>query len=80
MPSARTTTPPPRKTATRRGSDYVFSHRLDGRLGEKVSIYRDGRQPPEPKLRIKNADGSYEQSLTLTTYSSSGGGGLFGGG
>ncbi len=67
-------------TATRRGSDFVFNHRLDGRLGEKVSIYRDGQQAPEPKLRIKNADGSYEQSLPFRTYSSSGGGGLFGGG
>lgn len=67
-------------TATRRGSDFVFSHRLEGRLGEQVSIYRDDQQSPEPKLRIKNADGSYERSLTFKTYTSSGGGGLFGGG
>lgn len=67
-------------TANRRGLDFVFSHRLEGRLGEKVSIYRDGQQSPEPKLRIKNADGSYERSLTFSTYSSSGSGGPFGGG
>ncbi|MBM4027350.1 MAG: hypothetical protein FJ280_18380 [Planctomycetes bacterium] len=67
-------------TATRRGSEYWFSHRLEGRLGEKVSVYRDGERVPEPKLRIRNADGSYDQSLTFRTYSSSGGGGLLGGG
>lgn len=66
-------------TATRRGSDFVFSHRLEGRLGEKISICKGGQQAPEPKLLIKNADGSYERSLMFGTYSSSGGG-PFGGG
>ena len=66
-------------TATRRGSDFLFRHRLEGRLGEKVSIFKDGQQSPEPILKIKNANGSYQQSLTFRTYNSSGGG-PFGGG
>ncbi|MFC1792971.1 hypothetical protein ACFL3Q_05230 [Planctomycetota bacterium] len=67
-------------TATLRGSDFVFRHRLEGRLGEKVSIYKDGQRSPEPRLQIKNANGSYQQTLTFRTYNSSGGGGMFGGG
>ncbi len=52
-------------TATRRGSDIRFSHELLGRLSERVTIKQDGKQAPAPKLRIKNADGSYDQSLTF---------------
>jgi hypothetical protein len=52
-------------TAVRRGSEFTFSHRLEGRLGERVSIYRDGKQAPAPKLRIRNADGSYDRFLTF---------------
>jgi hypothetical protein len=51
-------------TAVKRGSQVTFSHRLLGRLGETVQIEREGKQLP-PKLRIRNADGSYDQSLTF---------------
>ena len=59
-------------TAVKRGSEVTFSHELQGRLGERIRVYKDGKLSPEPKLRIKNADGSYEQSLTFRTYNSSG--------
>lgn len=52
-------------TATRQGAEVRFSHELRGRLGERVTIQRDGKQAPAPKLRIKNADGSCDQALTF---------------
>ncbi len=52
-------------TATRCGSDFTFNLRLEGRSGGSVVLYKDGQRAPEPKLRIKNADGSYDRSLTF---------------
>ena len=52
-------------TAVRRGPVVSFSHRLKGRLGETVSIDRDGKRAPAPTLRIRNADGSYEEIFTF---------------
>jgi hypothetical protein len=60
-------------TAVRRGPELTFSHHLEDRSGESVRLYRNGVAAPEPKLRIKNADGSYDQSLSFTTYHSGGG-------
>jgi len=51
-------------TATRCGSEYTFTHDLQGRLGEAIRIDKNGERVP-PKVRIKNADGSYDQSLTF---------------
>lgn len=52
-------------TAVRRGSVVTFSHRLQGRLGETVSIDRDGTTSPAPTLRIHNADRSFEETFTF---------------
>lgn len=52
-------------TASRRESRVMFNHRLRGRLGERVEIERNGGRPPAPVLKITNADGSYDKSLTF---------------
>ena len=52
-------------TAVRRGRVLSFRHGLQGRLGETVSIDRDGERAPAPTLRIRNADGSYEEIFTF---------------
>ncbi len=52
-------------TAQRRGTLFTFCHKLEGRLGESISIYKDGKAALQPKLRLKNADGSYDQSLAF---------------
>ena len=52
-------------TATKRGTNVIFSHRIEGRLGEKIRIEKDGKQSPAPMLRIKNTDGSYDKTLSF---------------
>ncbi len=51
-------------TATRRGAEVTFSHALQGRLGEMVEIAKGEERVP-PRLRITNADGSYDRTLTF---------------
>ena len=43
--------------------EYNFSESLTGKSGERVSLSMAGSQPPAPKLRIKNADGSYDRTF-----------------
>lgn len=52
-------------TAQRRGSQFTFSHRLQGRLAETVRIEKDGKRSPAPTLWIRNAERSYEKALTF---------------
>ena len=42
-----------------------LTHRFTGRLDEEVDITCDGRRPPAPKIRITNADGSYNKLFSL---------------
>ncbi|MCK4850621.1 MAG: hypothetical protein KAT11_04675 [Phycisphaerae bacterium] len=51
---------------SKRGSTYRFSNPvLKGRHGERITVTRDGRRPPAPKLLIRNADGSYNRRFTF---------------
>jgi len=44
---------------------YYFSQNLQGRLGERIELTREGAQPQPPKLRIKSKDGKYDRSFTF---------------
>lgn len=52
-------------TAVKRGPVVTFSHRLQGRLGETISIEKNGARSEPPRLRIHTADGSYDQTLSF---------------
>ena len=51
--------------ATKSGSGYSFSQNLQGRLGERIELTRNGAQPPAPKLHIKSEDGSYDRIFSF---------------
>ena len=51
--------------AGRRGGGYQFEQQLRGKLGESVSLTRNGSRPSAPKLRIRNATGDYEKTFTF---------------
>jgi len=45
-----------------RSGTYYFRHSMKGQLGESIVVTRNGARPPAPRLRIRNADGTYDQS------------------
>ncbi len=51
--------------ATKSGSGYSFSQNLQGQLGERIELTRNGVQPPAPKLHIKNKDGTYDRTFSF---------------
>ena len=50
-------------TVSNSGSRYRFDHSLIGRLSEIVEISKNGGRPEPPELRIRNADGSYQETI-----------------
>ena len=50
---------------TQSGSFYNFSQSLEGRQGERITLTRNGSQPPPPKLRIRSRDGAYDRALSF---------------
>jgi len=46
---------------SKRGANWSFQQSMKGRSGEAVAILRNKQRPPAPKLRITNADGSYNR-------------------
>lgn len=49
----------------RQGKDYVFNQSLRGRMGESVSLSRNGKRPKAPRLKIVNADQTYARNLAF---------------
>ena len=47
------------------GSFYTFSQRLEGRQRERITLMRNGVQPPPPKLRIRSRDGAYDRGMSF---------------
>lgn len=47
------------------GSFYNLSQSLEGRHGERITLTRNGSQPPAPKLRIRSRDGAYDRALSF---------------
>lgn len=52
-------------TTSKRGNTWSFQQNMKGRLGEALSILRNKQRPPAPKLRITNADGSYNRVFSF---------------
>ncbi len=46
-------------------SQYYFSQNLQGRLGERIELTREGSQPSPPKLQIKSKDGTYDRTFSF---------------
>jgi hypothetical protein len=47
------------------GSIHTFSQSLQGRNGERLTLIRNGSQPPPPRLHIRNRDGTYDRALSF---------------
>ncbi len=47
------------------GSFYNFSQNLEGRQGERITLTRNGSQPPPPKLRIRSRGGAYDRAISF---------------
>lgn len=45
------------------GSSYSFNQIIKGRRQEIIELMRNGSRPQPPKLRIKNKEGSYDQTF-----------------
>ncbi len=52
-------------TANKGRSAYSFGQTLAGRMGETITIMREGARPAPPKLHIRNKDGDYEQTFNF---------------
>ena len=52
-------------SANKGRSGYSFSQKLVGRMGESISILRDGARTNPPKLRIKNKAGTYDKTFNF---------------
>jgi hypothetical protein len=44
---------------------HSFRHAMKGRDGERIELTRSGAQPQAPKVRIKNADGTYDRTYSF---------------
>lgn len=47
------------------GRTHRLSGEVRGRYGEEVRLRRNGSRPPAPKVRIRNADGTYDRVFRL---------------
>ena len=50
---------------TKNRTGYSFNQELAGRMGESITITRDGVRPNPPKLRIKNKAGTYDKTFNF---------------
>jgi hypothetical protein len=51
--------------ATKSDSGYSFNQNLQGRLGERIELTRNGTRPRAPKLHIKNKDSTYDRTFSF---------------
>jgi hypothetical protein len=51
--------------ASEREGTYSFNHGMKGRAGERIELTRNGAQPQAPKVRITNADGTYDRTYSF---------------
>lgn len=52
-------------TASGGGGQWGLNQSLQGRSGETITLTRNGNQPPAPKVRVKNADASYDRVFSM---------------
>ena len=51
--------------ASEREGTYSFNHSMQGRAGEQIELTRNGAQPQAPKVRITNANGTYDRTYSF---------------
>ncbi len=51
--------------ASEREGTHSFRHEMKGRAGERIELTRNGAQPQAPKVRIKNAAGTYDRTYSF---------------
>jgi hypothetical protein len=51
--------------ATKDRNGYRFSQNLKGRMGERITITQNGKQPRAPQLHIRNSSGNYDKTFTF---------------
>ena len=51
--------------SSEREGTHSFSHNMKGRAGERIELTRNGAQPQAPKVRIKNAAGTYDRTYSF---------------
>jgi hypothetical protein len=51
--------------ASEREGTYSFNHGMKGRAGERIELTRNGAQPQAPRVRITNADGTYDRTYSF---------------
>jgi|GEM_PF-334841 len=51
--------------AEKTGDRYSFEEKLEGREGERITVYCEGRRPKAPRLQIKDAGGDLQQDLAF---------------
>jgi hypothetical protein len=52
-------------TAATEGTTYNLRLATAGRAGEQIELLRNGARPQAPKVRIQNADGSYDRTFNF---------------
>jgi hypothetical protein len=48
-----------------RSANYSIGHSMKGRMGEKISVTKNGARPGPPILRVKNKAGDYNKTFAF---------------
>jgi hypothetical protein len=51
--------------SSEREGTHSFRQDMKGRAGERIELTRNGARPQAPKVRIKNADGTYDRTYSF---------------
>ncbi|HDS84588.1 MAG TPA: hypothetical protein ENN97_05260 [Phycisphaerales bacterium] len=54
-----------RLSVSERQGIYSINQELQGKMNEQVSVLRNGRQPPAPKVHIRSQTGAYDRTFSL---------------
>ncbi len=52
-------------SASKSNGEYRINQSLRSRNGDFLNLRREGKQPAAPKVRIRNADGTYDKTYTM---------------
>ena len=53
-------------SSTLREGTHYFNQALRGRIGERITLTRNGARPQAPKLNIKSKDGTYDRTYSFS--------------
>lgn len=54
-----------RLEASYRNNMHYFNQELVGKSGESISLLREGRRPPAPRIHVRNKTGEYDRTFAL---------------